>query len=236
MMRVRFMGGVAGAVALVTVGWFLASAANGAVAQETTTTVPPGAVQIGDGFAFTGAVITSPAQPAPRMLDGYHTAVFVQSWFGDAFFGHPLIQDPPPDLPVYRVDVTGTWGSPESRQTVYYASDGTTAWLSYPQEQPVSMTPPAPPPPSNWFVAPPRVIAAFNGTATLEPTVGVQEAALPSTTVAPGEAPAASSGSSGSAIWWALAAGAVVVVVAAVLISRRRGRRPAADDLVSQDA
>ena len=61
-------------------------------------------------FAFTGATITSPADPTPRSLNGYQAAVFVQSWLPEAMYGKPELRDPPADLPVYRVDLMGSWG------------------------------------------------------------------------------------------------------------------------------
>ena len=203
------------------------------VGGETTTTAPAGRVGIGDNFWFTSAVITTPGESAPRPFDAYQAAVFAQSWLGEAFFGHPEKQDPPPTLPVSRVDITGTWGDLTGTMSVYYASDGTTAWLSFPDGQTPVSGPVTPPPPSNWFVAPPKAIAAFAGTAPLEETVGVNEAtSVPQ--AAPGEAPSGSRGSSSSAIWWALLAVPVLVAVGAFIVIRRR--RASSDDLVSQNA
>ena len=99
----------------------------------------PGSTAIDHNFAFTGATISSPADPTPRSLNGYQAAVFVQSWLPAAFYGKPELRDPPADVPVYRVDIMGSWGGhPQlGTQTVYYASDGTSAFVSYPQQQAV---------------------------------------------------------------------------------------------------
>jgi hypothetical protein len=210
-----------------------AAAAQG-VGGETTTTAPAGGVGIGDDFFFTSAVITTPGEAAPRTFDAYHAAVFAQSWLGEAFFGKPTKQDPPATLPVSRVDLTGTWGNLTGTMSAYYASDGTTAWLSFPDGQTPVNGPLNPPPPSNWFIGSENVIPAFNGTATLIPTVGANEATSIPHAAAPGESRTGSSGSSSSAIWWVLVAGLIIVGVGAFIVFRRR--RTPSDDLVSQNA
>jgi hypothetical protein len=197
-----------------------------ASAQEnsTTTTSPPGGVAIGDGIVMTGAVITPPGTEPPRTFDAYHAAVFTQSWLAEAYWGNPQVVDPPAGLPVYRVDITGKWGPVTGVQTVYYASDGKTAWLSWPQDQPVSPPPSTPPPPSVWWIGPPRVIDAFNGTAQLQQTTGVDQAAREAAgQLAPAES--VSEGSDGSSLAWILVGvGLAVVIVGGgmFLIHRRR--------------
>jgi hypothetical protein len=184
--------------------------------STTNTTLPSGAVDIGDGFAFTAATITPLDGSAPRTLDAYHAAVFVQSWIGTAFFGQPNIIDPPATAPVSRVDVTGSWGVLSGYMVVYYATDGTSVWISFPDGQTPSPTPPAsPPPPTVWFVGTQQVLDAINGTATLVPTAGVVD--KPTT-----NKPAASKGSSSAAIWVVVVVVLLVAVAAAVFIIRRR--------------
>jgi len=211
------------ALALLCVAAAAVALAPSASASETqTSTTLPAGTGIGDGLYFTSAVISTPGDPAPRTLDAYHAAVFVQSWMGEAFFGKPQFQDPPAGLPVYQVDVTGTWGEVAGTgvQTVYYASDGTTAWLSYPQGQVVTATQASPPPPEKWFIAPARTIEAFNGTATLIDTAGVVQATTPRT--AP---PAASdSGGSGSGLKYGLIIALVVLVLGGGMMLYRRRR------------
>jgi len=215
---------------VVAVPMAVASSAGASGAQtpaaETATTLP-GSTGIDRNFAFTGATVTSPAEPTPRSLNGYQTAVFVQSWFPTAMFGKPELRTPPADLPVYRVDIMGSWGGDEPQignQTVYYASDGTTAFVSYPQGQPVTPTPTDPPPsPSVWFVAPPPTIDAFNGTGTLVDTAGTQAANTPrSANVATTSNDSGSSSTSTPWVLYAVLAAAAVVIVAGVAMSVRR--------------
>jgi hypothetical protein len=190
------------------------------------TSTTPGAVGIGDGLAFLGAVITTPGQP-PREMNAYQAAVFVQSWVSEALFGSPDRTPPPAELPVSRVEVTGDWAAAGTGQiTVYYASDGTKAWIAYPEGQLPATAPTTPPPPGNWFVAPSRAIAAFNGEGELGETLGVFNATSTPTT-AGDERGAGDSGSELSPIW-------VVVVLAALLagglgwaVARSRRRAPA---------
>jgi hypothetical protein len=213
---------------VVAIGVALAPGAGARGAQTPTTAPPttlPGSTAIDRNFAFTGAAVTSPADPTPRSLNGYQTAVFVQSWLPMAFYGKPELRDPPAGVPVYRVDIMGSWGGAQPQvgnQTVYYASDGTDAFVSYPQPQAVSPTPAEPPPPpSIWFVAPSRTIDAFNGTATLVETGGTQQANAPRTAQTPN---ASGSGSSSTPwmLYGVLVAAAAAIVVGVVIFFRRR--------------
>jgi MYXO-CTERM domain-containing protein len=207
---------------------FVLVSASPAVAQsdEQTTTIPPGSVAIGDGLSFSGAHITNLTNPTepPRDLPAYQAAVFIQSFLPGAFFSNPVLQDPPADLPVYRVDVDGVWGvinvGPYA-QTIYYASDGSNVWLSYPQNQ--APTDASPPPPGNWFVASGLTSDAFNGHGVLQDTEGTRE--VTSTTAGPSQT-SSSGGSSATPI-------VIIVVVAVVLLGgsliwrRRRAASPA---------
>ena len=204
--------------------------APGAVASsaQTSTTVPPttlpGSTAIDVNMAFTGATITSPADPTNRALNGYQTAVFVQSWLPEAIYGKPELRDPPANLPVYRVDIMGSWGGAEPQvgnQSVYYASDGRTAFLSYPQDQAVTPTAANVPPPSNWFIAPGRTVDAFNGTATLVETAGVDNAAHPRTPVPQTTSGSGSSTSTPWVLYGVLVAAGIVIVVGMVRHFRR---------------
>jgi hypothetical protein len=186
----------------------------------------PGSTAIDTNFAFTGATITSPADPTPRTLNGYQTAVFVQSWFPVAMYGRPDMKNPPANLPVYRVDIMGSWGGTENvqvgNQTVYYASDGTTAFVSYPQFQSFASPTPTnpPPPPTNWFVPPPRTIDAFNGNGQLVETAGVVNGASPRTPVQPQKSNSSSS-STPWELYGVLAAAVFAIIVGVVMYFRR---------------
>jgi hypothetical protein len=205
-------------------GLLVASTGLTAWAAGTTTTTPS-SVEISAGFAFRGAVITG-AGAAPRRLTAYQSAVFMQAWIGDAFFGKPKHEKLPAHVAVYRLDVSGTWGggSEFTTRAVYYASDGTRAWIAFPSPQ---ITPPTGAPARlDWFVGPPRLIQAFAGTAKLIPTVGT--GASPPNAAAPA-APAGHS--DGSAVWpWIVGAAAAVTAVGGGLGWRRRrlgaSRRP----------
>lgn len=195
-----------------------------------TTPVPPGAVSIGDGFAFTGAVVYPPAEAPTTTWDADRTAVFVQSWLGESIFGTPNVQDPPPELPVHRIDITGTWAFTPGILTVYYATDDVTAWVGLPADQTATPAPARTPEPSGWFVGDPRVIGAFNGTEGLIQTAGVAAATTTTTEpgVAPEEAVGPSSDDSGSEPPWDLIAlGAVALAGGGGLVLRRRRPQPA---------
>jgi hypothetical protein len=198
--------------------------------------IPPDGVDIGGGNKTTGAVITVNGDASSsRTLNAYQAAVFLQAWLPYALVAqNPVLEDPPAQLPVYRVDLTGTWGNggPTGAVAVYYASDGTKAWISFPNDQPPAPEPISPPPPSHWFVAPQRTIDAFNGTATLVETQGVNAATA--STLPPGEAKTSSGSSSSTAIWVALLVGLVIVLLVGGFIMRRR-RSSTTSDRVTED-
>lgn len=200
----------------------------------TTSATLPDGVGIGDEIFLTGAVITPPDGAAPRTLDAYHAAVFVQSWLATAYFGgKEIVRDPPPDLPVYRVDITGSWVGTVGIQTVHYTDDGSTPYVAFPGLGPSPTMPDPPPEPSGWFAAFPRVIDAFNGEAELIETTGTQQAAAQqaaatSTTTSTTsdtteEAASPGGGSDPSVVWIAAAlAGAAVLVGGGLWFRRRR--------------
>ena len=201
--------------------------------SSTTSSTPvpsPEGVGIGDGIFLTGAVVTPPGDEPPRTLDAYDAAVFVQSWIASAYFGGEDFkrEPPPPDLPVYRVDSTGEWGgsTAQGTVTVYYATDGTTAYIAFPGLA-VWTDPAEAPPPSGWFSPPARVIDAFNGDAELEETYGTQSATT-TTTVPPLEPEAGDSDATSRWPWTTITTVAVLVVgllVLVVLVWRARGSR-----------
>ena len=195
-----------------------AGADDGEHESTTTTASDPGAVGIGDGLAFTGAVVTPLAGGESRTLDGYQAAVFVQSWLATGVYGNKsdIQKDPPAEAPVYRVDVTGNWGGPTGTLTVYFAIDGKTAYVSWPENQEPSTVPTTPPPPSNWFSPPDRAVDAFNGTAKLVKTAGtVAAGSTPDASLTEGLAAADPKRDSTTSplVWVAVAAGFVLVAV-----------------------
>jgi LPXTG-motif cell wall-anchored protein len=186
---------------------------------------PEGSVGIGDGIFLTGMVITPPDGGAPRTLDAEQAAAFTQAMLAQAYFGPQGIKkDPPADVPVYRVDLSGQFLTDSGVLTVYYADDGTTPYVAFNglQIDPEPLDPP--PEPVNWFMVPPLVKEAFNGTATLADTTGA--ASTTSTTTPPeGSSGADEDDDSSSGL---LIAGAVVAAILLAaggvwLLRRRRG-------------
>ena len=182
---------------------------------------------IGGNYAFSSSVITGPGLTTPRHLNAYQSAVFVQSWLGDLYFGHPRHGPPPADLPVFRVDVTGIWGVNRATLAVFYSTDGTNVWIGFPRQQMTTASPRRPPAPGGWFQAQPRVREAFAGTAKLLLTGGVQ--AETSTTAAPTTTTTTAAASpshhrSSRAVWLWLAAGLALVAAAGLVVSWFRDR------------
>ena len=219
----RGVGFLASAASVTLIALCLSAAAPPASATESTTTTTLAAVDIGGGLAFGGAVITG-VRPhtATRRLNAYQSAVFVQSWLGDSFYGKPKHEPVPTGVPIYRLDVTGSWGGGGvdfTTRAVFYASDGTRAWIAFPSPQITPAT--GAPAKLDFWDAPTRVIPAFAGTGKLIPAASI--GATPST----GAAPSATTSSDKSSAWpWAVGAAAVVVLgaVAAVALRRRRVR------------
>jgi hypothetical protein len=213
------------------------SAQTPSTAPAPTSTTLPKSTAIDSDHAYTGAVITSSSDPTPRSLNDYQTAVFMQSWLGEAVFGKPEFRDPPADQPVYRVDVSLLQGQSSTqpvKTTVFYASDGTDAFLSVPKGQDVNNPTAEPPPPTSgtWWVAPQRTMDAFNGKGTLVNTAGVVQGTTPRTPSTP-QTPDSSSSSSTPWVLYALViAGAILIIGGSVSFFRRR-RGP--DDLAPAD-
>lgn len=184
-------------------------------AAVTTTTIAP--VEIPNGMTIGGAVITAP-NTATRRLDAYQAATFVQSWIASLFLPakHEAI---PAGVTAYRVDVTGNWGGGtdlESRP-VFYASDGTTAWLATPD--PATVPPTGAPKKLDFFVVSPRAIQGFAGTLKMVPVGGTDT----STTTPTAVVHDANKDSGGGSAWpWI--AGVVGVGLIAGSLGWRRSR------------
>lgn len=205
---------------------------DGEGGTTTPVSIPEG-VGLDEGIFVTGAVVTPLDGGDTTRQDDYHAAVFMQSFLGTAYFGGPEVRrDLPPDLPIYRVDFSGTWVHTPGNVTAYYATDGVTPYISFTGFT-VWTDPADAPPPTTWFAPPERAIHAFNGEEDLVPTTGTyvatsipqgsSEEASP-----PGSSPGA--GSPGAdAPWPWIAAGAAVLVVLAGVYRQRRRRRQLAD-------
>jgi hypothetical protein len=220
-------------IALGAVAFAPAAHARNGAAATTTTTAPQATtttvegVGIGDGYFFTGAVITTPGA-ASRTLSAYQAAAFVQSFLGEAIFGQPTFQEPPADLPVSQVDISGNWAGNVGVLTVYFVTDGSGhAWINFPQNQVPTTAPTTPPPPEAWWVPPPHAIDAFNGTGKLEDTLGTYTATSVRTAPTAAAAGSSSSGSDSGIPWtWAVIGSVALVLIGAGIVIRSR-RTPA---------
>jgi hypothetical protein len=189
----------------------------------------PGSVKIDTNWAYTGAKITGPGLAAPRTLNAVQAATFVQSWLAPAIFGKPTIGNPPPTLPVYRVDVTGLWGSTDKRTLpIFYASQGDAVWISFPVtiETGPASTPTTTPTPTQWFLPPdaPQVKHAFEGTAKLISTAGTAPAQITPATTVPAPSDTGKKSSS-SATGWIIVLAIVGILLVAVVVMRVAGGR-----------
>ncbi len=207
-------------VLLPTVIWAGATSASAAV---TTTTACP-TPELLSGMNVVGATVATPGAK-PRTLDARQATAFMQTWLAYSVFEKPPQEHPPANLPVSTLTVNLAQPPP---LTIFYATNGTAAWVGAPAPAPV------PPPPNNekWIRAPlpAKTIAAFNG--NLAPicadSSGATTTAAGNTTTSRGLAVKADGTSSDNGTFWILIAVAVLVVAAAaVAVSRIRRRRTA---------
>jgi hypothetical protein len=187
-----------------------------AAGAATTTTLPPPPLLA--GVTVEGAAVHSPGAP-DRSLDANQATAFMQSWLPDSVFQKIPQSLPPKSLPFSRVIVTTRFHGQNLPVTVFYASDGTTAWIGMPAQSfgwAIVQS-------EKWIAAPQgkRVMAAFQG--RLQPVRSPPPAPTTTTTTLPPK-----HSSSGSAVPWLLLGGAVVVAVGALAAWRMRapGRRP----------
>jgi MYXO-CTERM domain-containing protein len=189
-------------------------------------------VAIGDGIFLTGAVITPLGEGEPRTLDAEQAGALAQTIIAQAFWGPAGIkQDPPPDLPVYRIELSGDFAGVVGVLTVHYTDDGTTPYVAFPglviTPEPID----PPPDPENWFTVPRLAMDAFNGRGELADTSG--RLSSPATTTPLAAEDASDGGSDSSVLPIALAAGVAVLAVGGLwALQRRRGGGPsgAGDD------
>jgi hypothetical protein len=199
-----------------------ADAARAQVSSDSSSvpSTTPTSVGIYPGFAFTGGDIAIPGSPnVVRHLDAYQSAVFVQSWFGAAVTTRVKHEKPPTRAHIYRVAVTGSWdgAGTSSTRAVYIAIDGARAWVAWPGQASASLGS------LDWWVAPDRVVSAFNGTEKLVPTGGTDALASTTTTVRQDQA-ATHSGNGGTSALGVILAAAIAGIVAIVVIMRARRR------------
>ncbi len=213
-------GLVALASLALLIGVTATSSGSTAAAASTPTTACP-IPEILGGMTAVGATIATPGS-APRTLDQRQATAFMQTWVAYSVFEKPPQEHPPANLRVSTLTVNTVQDGSPSPFTVFYATDGTSAWVGAPAPAPV------PPPPNDqkWIRAPQpaKTIAAFNG--TMAP-ICARPASSASTT--PGKLPVKADGTSSDngTFWILIVAGVLVVAAAAVAVARVRRRRTA---------
>jgi len=170
--------------------------------------------QLAPGLDILGASITGSGPQSGRTLDSSQANAFVQAWLPDSVFGSPPFQNPPPALPVYQLDVDYRYQGTPGSMTVYYASDGTSAWVSMP---PQTLWPGVVVTQQRWIEAPDRTVAGFEGRLT--------PVTVPNVPASSHQAVAATASHGSSSTTQLLIIAGVVVVVAGIgiLAIRRRG-------------
>lgn len=172
------------------------------------------------GVTVTGATITTPGAP-PRTLDANQATAFMQAWLPDSVFTQPVLPNvkPPSSLPVSHLKVITMWHAQTEPLTVFYASDGKTAWVGMPAQSfgwaGVDH--------ERWIAAPQsaRTRQAFAG--KLQP---VRPAPEPATTTPTTKSKAAAStggdSDSSTAVWWVVGIAVIVVLGALAGFTLRR--------------
>jgi hypothetical protein len=210
----------------MVLGLTLASSATGAAAATTPSTACPTPEIVGGMYAV-GATVSTPGAKS-RTLNESQATAFMQTWLAYSVFSSPPQNHPPASLPVSQLNVNINQDGTASTLLVFFATDGTKAWVGAPAPAPV------PPPPNNqkWIRVPKpaETIAAFNGTMApicADPT-GAVSTTRPSTPTTLGLAVKPTGSSSGSGTPWILIiVGVLVVAAAAVAVSRVRRHRTA---------
>jgi hypothetical protein len=187
-------------------------------ALTTSTTVPALPPELLTGISVVGAVVNTPGAK-PRTLDANQATAFMQTWVAYSVFQNPPNERPPSSLPVSRLSVTT---DSQGTLLIFYASDGTNAWVGAPAPDAAAK------PPNNekWIRAPEpqRTIAGFEGRlAPIRTSLPVQTTTT-STTAAPSTTKATKSSDNGG-LWALVALGAAVIVAASAMLAVRGRRR-----------
>jgi hypothetical protein len=222
-------------LALVS-GVLLAWSGPAAAHEETTTTAKtttttkstmpgvkcPTPELLGD-LRATGATVTTPGAE-PRKLDKDQATAFMQTWLAYSVFNEPEQERPPARLPVSRLEVALIQEGQPTSLLIFYATDGTNAWVGAPA------APPAPPPNDQKWIRVPKpkqTMAAFAGrmvpicTGPTTPSTNANTA----TTVGKASKPSGTSSSGDGAMWALIVGGGVVVAGGAVVGTRVLRRR-----------
>ena len=198
----------------------LTAGAGSALTAGTSTTVPALPPELLTGISVVGAVVNTPGAK-PRTLDANQATAFMQTWVGYSVFENPPNERPPSSLPVSQLSVTT---DSQGTLLIFYASDGTNAWVGAPAPNAAAK------PPNNekWIRAPEpqRTIAGFEGrlAPTLTPLPVPTTTTTPSTTTSPSTTKATNSSDNG-ALWGLVGLGAAVIVAASAILAVRGRRR-----------
>jgi hypothetical protein len=171
------------------------------------------------GVTVTGAKISTPGAP-PRTLDANQATAFMQAWLPDSVFTQPVLPNvkPPTNLPVSHLDVTTVWHAQTEKLIVFYASDGTTAWVGMPAQSfgwaGVDH--------ERWIAAPQsaRLRQAFAG--KLQPVRPPPATTTTPTTQSKAAGSTGGSSDSSSGVWWGVGIAVIVVLGALALFTLRR--------------
>lgn len=163
----------------------------------------------------TGGLVTGGGQP-DRVLTSDQAAAFSQSWLSVAMYGTPVLEDPPPGTPTFRVTTSYITADQTGENVVNLATDGTGVWLSLPAQVIYLGITVAEDQADKWFVGNPIVLQAFNG--ELAPQPVENELSSASTTLAP----STDSEDSSSVLLIVVIVVAAAVIIAAVILGGRR--------------
>jgi hypothetical protein len=168
-----------------------------------------------------GATVTTPGSPS-RQLSANQTAAFMRTWLPASTVQQIPNEKPPKCLPVSTIRFTNEFGGLKTPTTVWYASDGTNAWVGMPPQQLGFAVVQS----DKWIPAPDATatIATFNAPGDPPSTTNDCASNTPTTTptttakVSPDD-----SSSSTTWVWFAVPA-AIVVAIGIWLLMRSRSR------------
>jgi hypothetical protein len=214
------MLGVTAAIAVIGLGVMPARAA-------TTTTIGGGLEpnEFLNGVTAGPATVTTPGSPS-RRLSANETAAFLRSWLPASTVQQIPNEKPPKCLPVSKIRFENEFSGTKTPTTVFYASDGITAWVGMPA-QPLGF---AVVTSEKWIRAPQAkvTIDAFNAPGDAPSTTdNCANTATTTTPTTPTKANPDDSSSSTTWVWFAVPA-AIVVAIGIWLVLRSRSRAPVA--------
>lgn len=164
----------------------------------------------------TGAVITGGGQP-DRTLDSDQAAAFSQAWLSLAFYGTPVLEEPPAGTPVFRVTTSYVSDRMSGQNIVDVATAGDSIWLALPAQEAfygISITEDQA---NTWFRGNSVILAAFKGESSAQPVenslVDPEDEPVPATAEAE-DSPVLLIG--------VIVLAAVIIIGTVVIVTRRR--------------